>query len=506
MRRLFWGFASLLSSCALFAVPSSATCDQEGAFLGCDGDSLLLCTAVDDELIALRQPCGEGATCSEAAQGCVEDQCGDGIVNPPEQCDGDNLDGQDCTSLGFPQGGDLICSADCSLVADDCLGENCINKIDDDGDGLADCDAPECATHPACAAGTACQDGFLEPGEACFLDFVAFNVDSDPSSIDSADLDNDGDIDLVTANENTDSISVLANSFVEGSLGFGDAVGFPVGDAPRGIALGNLRGDALPDIVTANELDNNISILVNLGDNQFSAPELEPATGVGPFSVALADVNQANGLDIIVPDSGTNEVEVFFNNGAGQFIPAPFSVGVRPESVNVGDIDGDGLLDLVSANFNGGDVTLLSNNGLSDFVFFGSLPVGTSLTNIVLGDLDNSGIDDIVVTSRNDGGVYVLKDNGDPTFTPTDAGAETVELGDLDNDGDVDVVVGHFGALNAVVLLNNGAGDLTAARTLPVSAVGLGDIEIADFNNDNFLDIALIVQNANQIAVYFNEP
>ena len=92
-------------------------------------------------------------------------RCGDGERAETEGCDGDDLGGATCESLGFDEG-TLRCDGDCRLDTSGCLRRErfCGNTIDDDGDGLVDCADPDCEGSAACGT---CGDGVLDRGEAC---------------------------------------------------------------------------------------------------------------------------------------------------------------------------------------------------------------------------------------------------------------------------------------------------------------------------------------------------
>lgn len=87
--------------------------------------------------------------CTFDTSACTVTSCGDGVVNQPgEQCDGNDFAGVQCTDLGFT-GGALACTNGCTIDTSGCGNENCYDAGDNDGDGLADCADPDCAT--ACA-------------------------------------------------------------------------------------------------------------------------------------------------------------------------------------------------------------------------------------------------------------------------------------------------------------------------------------------------------------------
>ncbi len=95
--------------------------------------------------------------------------CGNGLLESPEECDGSDLGGATCESLGYA-GGTLACSPDCTLDTSRCIprpgSEICDNQIDDDSDGLTDCDDPDCIDPTFCGLGV-CGNGLLESPEEC---------------------------------------------------------------------------------------------------------------------------------------------------------------------------------------------------------------------------------------------------------------------------------------------------------------------------------------------------
>lgn len=92
---------------------------------------------------------GQGGSQGGGGQGGSSAMCGNGVLEPGEACDGADLQGLGCQSLGFDTG-TLVCAADCTFDSSGCSGvETCQDGQDDDGDGLADCADTDCAG--ACA-------------------------------------------------------------------------------------------------------------------------------------------------------------------------------------------------------------------------------------------------------------------------------------------------------------------------------------------------------------------
>ena len=91
---------------------------------------------------------------------------------------------------------------------------------------------------------------------------------------------------------------------------------FAVGRQPFALAVADLTGDGIDDIVTANYADNTVSVLIGTGDGKFE-PQQVFATGDQPSSVAVANVIGSGLPDIVTANTGSNNVTVLRNNGSG---------------------------------------------------------------------------------------------------------------------------------------------------------------------------------------------
>ena len=124
--------------------------------------------------------------------------------------------------------------------------------------------------------------------------------------------------------------------------------------------MADLDEDGFPDVVTANRLSRNLSVLLGNGDGSFQAAQ-RLAMDDSPASVAVSDLNLDGHLDLVTAnatfDLGSS---IFLGNGDGTFAPPQsFDVNRRPASIAVADLNLDGLPDLVTANAPSGDVTIL---------------------------------------------------------------------------------------------------------------------------------------------------
>jgi hypothetical protein len=359
----------------------------------------------------------------------------------------------------------------------------------------------------------------IAEAQLAFEPKVAFPTGNEPNWIASGDLDGDGDIDLVTANSATTTISVLKNN---GNATFVPHVTYTVGSRPVAVALGDIDGDSDLDAVTANQNTNNVSVLRNNGNGTFAAQTLY-ALGSSPASVILSDVDNDNDLDIAA--GRFDSVAILRNAGGGTFLPAvSYPVAGSIQGIAAGDLDGDGDRDLVAARLHD-SIAVLKNNGNGTFqspVSFSILP-GRFSKRVALADFDADSDLDVVSANQNAVTTSVLFNNGDGSFgaaTTFQTGdmftfGMSVEARDMNEDGSPDIIIANGG--NAApptvsVLINRGNGTFRSAlnvgmlytRILPFSPLA---VTVADFDGDGHRDIAASgVSYGSAVALALNRP
>ena len=328
-----------------------------------------------------------------------------------------------------------------------------------------------------------------------------FTVGASPQFVAVGDFNRDGKLDLVTANAGN-NITVLLG---DGTGRFTAATGSPfaVGATPQSVAVGDFNGDGNPDIVTANSGDNTLTILLGDGSGGFTAAAGSPiAAGTTPQSVAIADVNGDGMPDIVTANNGANDVTVLLGDGTGGFTAAPgspFPLGLFPQSAAVGDFNGDGKPDIVAADSGNNTVRVLLGNGFGGFAGGGAFNVGSFPQSVAVADLNEDGKLDIVTANSGNNTITVLLGNGAGGFSaaagsPFAVGTDpqSVAIVDINGDGEPDIVIANSGSNTVTVLLGNGAGGFSPASGSPFAA-GTTPISVAtgDFNGDGRPDIAV---------------
>lgn len=272
--------------------------------------------------------------------------------------------------------------------------------------------------------------------------------------------------------------------------------------------VADLDGDGDLDIVIANEFRPNI-LLLNDGEGRFTDGSARlPGTEHDSEDVGIADFDGDGDLDIAIVSEDDQTNELYLNDGTGTFTDQSdrIPVGGTTNGLVVADLNGDGFPDLLLAN-NGQDAVLI-NDG---YGFFRDetgprLPATLDVTqDLELGDVDGDGDLDLVVGNEGPNGLYVNDGSGrfsDESRTriplrPTPEETREADFGDVDGDGDLDLLFANVSAFveNADprnrLLINDGRGfftDETEAR-LPPDTDSSFDGDFRDLDGDGDLDI-----------------
>lgn len=314
-------------------------------------------------------------------------------------------------------------------------------------------------------------------------------------------------------------------------------------DVPNAIAIADVNGDGVPDLLVATTADQgnpdnpgfaNI-ILGNHGSpGTFHTGVTYPTTGNDPSSLAVADLTRSGSLDLVVANFGAGSVSVFMHGASPGTYQTAVNVttGGQPNQVVIGDINGDGKPDLVIADVSAtGNAIVLFQDPANPGQFLApmNLPINAnSAAAVAIGDLNGDGAPDIVAATfdanGNNGAIYIFYQNVAtrgtflaPVTFPAGAQPQAVRIADVNGDGLPDIVVANLGpgtdgtgSAGVSVLLQDAAhpGRFLPPVTYATQAQAV-DVAVADLNGDGKPD--LVVANlgpapTGSVSVLLQDP
>jgi hypothetical protein len=343
-----------------------------------------------------------------------------------------------------------------------------------------------------------------------------FAVGKQPTAVAVGEVNGDGKADALVTNTDDDNVTVLLG---DGKGGFRNAPGSPFASGPKPhlIVLGDVNGDGKLDCAVTEHDSAEVRVFLGKGDGRFERAPRSPFmahTGKAHnHGLSFADVNRDGKPDLVTSNQEDNSVSVLLGDGKGGFAPAagsPFPVGNSPYPHAIGDVNGDGNPDILSPNVRGNSMSVLLGDGHGGFRTAAGSPVRTPARpyHAGLGDVNGDGKLDAALSHDDVSFVSVWLGDGRGGFhpapsSPVDLGARgsKILLRDLNRDGRLDMVVSS-GFVGVIVMAGDGRGGFSRAPGPPY-ATGRGswNMDVGDLNGDGKLDLVTANNEADSITV-----
>jgi hypothetical protein len=280
---------------------------------------------------------------------------------------------------------------------------------------------------------------------------ITINADG-AFSVYATDIDGDGDMDVLSASFEDDNIAWYENTDGQGSFGAQQIITTNTIEA-RSVYAADIDGDGDMDVLSTSVLDDKIAWYENTnGQGSFGAQQIITTNADGAYSVYAADIDGDGDMDVLSASEFDDKIAWYENTdgqgnfGAQQIITTNADVAA---SVYAADIDGDGDMDVLSASQLDNKIAWYENtDGQGSF---GAQQIITTnadaAVSVYATDIDGDGDMDVLSASQLDNKIaWYENTNGQGSFgaqqiitTNADV-AFSVYATDIDGDGDMDVL------------------------------------------------------------------
>ena len=342
-----------------------------------------------------------------------------------------------------------------------------------------------------------------------FATQLTSTVGSTPYAVVTGDLNHDGKIDLITANSEGNTVSVLLRNAA--NTGFNSKIDYTTSNNPVDVCVGDFNGDGKLDLATANQRSNNVSVLLRNSTNTEFDTKIDYVTGSSPSVIGAGDFNHDGKIDLAVVNSISNTVSIFLRNTINTDFETrvDYTTGATPSSIAIGDVNNDGNSDLVIANSSANTISILLGNGTGGFANKKDYVTGTSPISVCVGDFNGDGKVDFAAANLFSNNISVfLRNSANTDFeNKSDYAAinpYSISATDFNDDGKTDLSVANNFSHSVSVFLRSTDNSRFDANIDYATDSYPRSVKAADFNGDGKIDLVTANSGDNDVSVLLN--
>jgi hypothetical protein len=339
-----------------------------------------------------------------------------------------------------------------------------------------------------------------------FYKFDVMRVGNGPEHLLTADLNIDGEPDLISANTINSTLTLFLG---KGDGSFQAPLTINVVAEPTMSAVGDIDRDGYPDLIVNGRGAKMFIVLQGNGDGTFRKP-IPTKTGKVPLNIILGDFNHDDKLDAAVTLAFA-KMELYIGTGDGRFKKgATYQTGSRSFSGVTEDFNEDGHLDIALAASSSGASSIRIYFGNGDGTFQNPIRLAQQLVplSVVASDMNSDGKTDLVFASGRGDNLYLIYSNGDGSFKDPisfsgGGGPFALTTGHFNLDKLKDVAVANSRSSTFSMVVRNPNGTFKfPTRDYIVDGGTVLAITSGDYNHSGMSDIAVASNAKNTIEIY----
>jgi hypothetical protein len=332
------------------------------------------------------------------------------------------------------------------------------------------------------------------------------------SSVFCSDIDGDGDMDIISSSFTNNTVFWIENTDGLGDFSTPNIISGNA-DEVESVFVADLDGDGDMDIISASKNDDKIAWYENTdGNGLFSDEKIVSSNADGASSVFASDLDGDGDMDIISASKNDDKIAWYENaDGNGLFSDEKI-VSINADgasSVFASDLDGDGDVDIISGSKNDDKVAWYENaDGSGNFSNEIIISVNADMVlSVIAADIDNDGDQDVLYASTGNNRIIWVKNNGDGVFgegniiTAYTNYPRSVFVADINGDGYKDVLSASSGDNKIAFYINSdGQGNFLEQQSLAFSIDGLRELYSDDLNGDGKADLIFSTYDDKRLA------